>query len=182
MTTDLTTTDSTRGTITKSLPPRLQTSFVLSLQDPDLLNAADDIALLISRRDDLLRRLTEENFGPGLWADLVKTFDRFKKARQQAARGSTSAAERMAQALADLEDIIAKGYHEDILWHELKDVLEQRRKLTAGEIRRRERAEEVITKEQVKTVIGFIISSIQTRVSDKDERMAILADIQNLQL
>lgn len=165
-----------------TIPKRLLKSYLLATNDPDILEATDDIALLIARRDDLLAKLEEGEFGPKLWTELRKTFERFNDARRRAARGSTKAAEQMANELDNLEKLIAKGYHEDLIWQELINVLEQRRRLSSTEIRRRERAEEVITKEQFKALLGYIINSVQMRVSNKDEAMAILADIQNLQL
>ena len=165
-----------------TLPKRLVKSYLLAIEDPDILEATDDIALLIARRDDLLAKLEDGEFGPKLWTELRKTFERFNVARKRAARGSTKAAEQMADELDRLEKLIAKGYHEDLIWQELVAVLEQRRRLSITEMRRRERAEEIITKDQFKTLLGYIINSIQMRVSNKDEAMAILADIQNLQL
>ena len=185
MTTDITTNHLTnpngRGLVVNNLPHRLLQSFQLALVDPDVLEATDDIALLIARRDDLLAKLGEGNFGPGLWDDLRKTFERFKTARRAAAKGSSAAAERMATELRNLEELIARGYHEELIWSELRQVIEQRRKVAATEFRRRERAEEIVSKAQFKTLLGYVVNSIQTRVSDKSEAMAVLADIQNLQ-
>lgn len=167
------------------LPTRLMEIYRLAMDDPDLLNATPDIALLETRIIELKQKLRDDDYGVGLWSKLKDMFLDFKKARRNAAKPGTPgrrATEKMNEILYDMEEVISQGYYYDEhIWDELQKLMVNKNRLRTTEMKRRKEAEELITPDQFKTLFGYVINSINTRITNADERMAVMADIQKLQ-
>jgi hypothetical protein len=159
--------------LSKHLPTRMLEHFQLAIDDPDILAMDEGIALLKSRRNDLITR-AEESASGEMWKDMRKKFQEFTKARK------TQNAEKMADTLYDLEVLIARGHTDYLVWQEILDIEERVRRLASTEMQRRKLAETIITEDQFKTLLGYIVNSIQTRVKDKNLKMDLLADIAKL--
>lgn len=172
--------------LSKHLPTRMMETLHAAIDDPDILNMSEDIGLLEALQVDLLRRLKEEEWGFGLWSDLQKEWSSYDKARRKANTESNpnariAATKRMAEALEGIEKIIAKGaVYDGYLRDELLRIMDSKRKFKEAEKRRRKDAEDVVTREQFRTLLGYIVTSIKERVSDVDERMRVFADLENI--
>lgn len=160
------------GSLSKHLPTRLLDSFFEALDHPDVLNGTDDIALLETRRNELLGRL-DQNLPPAAgWAKIAELFQTYRKKEQLAL---TTQSRPLAQrymgeaqkALGEAEDLIIQGYYADQTWVEIGKIQEQKRKLTETEQRRRKEAEQVISPEQFKTLLVHIIKIIRDETVDK---------------
>lgn len=163
----------------KNLPARLLEYYQDSMNDPELLNFAPSISLLNMRREDLLSRLNKDA-AYTVWEKLRLAYSRFAKARRSG--NKPGAAQEMSDALEEMEELILKGATEGLIWREVLVVEEQLRKARLAEIKRRQIAETVISESQFKELLGFIVMSIQTRVKNEDDRMAVLGDISSLRL
>lgn len=170
-----------------NMPTRLMEQVRLSINDPDLLNLTDDIAIVEAREAELIQRLRDHDYGTGVWDDLVKLLDKFDKSRKKASNPRLSqntresAAMDMNDTYKEIQQLVTNSWLIDQkLWDELHNVQNQKVKLIGVEMKRREKAQEIITAEQFKSLLGYIINSINTRVSDPDVRMAIIADIQKV--
>lgn len=153
--------------LSKSLPTRLFEQYNRSLNDADVLNMTPEIALLEARLTDLLSKVSDQ---PGfeLWNKVKTAYAKFRSASREA---------EVRKALFELDRVITAGYIEASTWAEIKSLIEQLRKLKHTEKERRKDAETIITEHQFRTIMGYIINSIQTRVKDKDTKMALMADI-----
>lgn len=165
----------------KHLPTRLLEQFVLAVDNPNVLDGTEDIALLQTRLQDLLGRIENENWGIGLWDNLLKSFNKFQKAKIDATNtGSTRAVRKMDQHLKEIEKVINRGSYEAKIWQEILSIQERMRRIRDTEMKRRKEAAEIITADQFRTFLGFIMNAITTRVSDEKERGALLNDIEGL--
>lgn len=171
----------------KFLPTRLMEHLRLSLGNPDILNLTTDIALLEARQTELAARLEEKDWGPGVWVDLVKTFEKFDRERRRAANPNLTsnqrktATQKMSEYLKEVEDLILRGYfYDEKVWDEIREIQKSKVQLTKVEMQRRKQAEEIVTVDEFKNLLGYIINSVKTRVSNPDEVMKVLSDIQNL--
>lgn len=165
--------------ITKRMPARMIENYLIAYDDPALLDFTDSISLMRARREDLFDKL-DETPGAAYWVKLKDEFARFQKYQARAARGDTRSAREMAVSINNLEQLIIKGYFETNIWQEILDLEERMRKMRESEIRRREKISNLITPEQFKTMLGYIVNTIKTRVSNADEREQILADLRKM--
>ena len=168
-------------TLSKHLPTRLWESWWSAYTDPDLLDLSREIATLEARQKDLLTRVDKDGSAKR-WKELVDTYKRFLKARNKASTGDARSAAKMQEELQNLEEIIARGHADSEVWSEVYDVIERGKRLKEAERRRRTDAMNIITTDQFKTLLGYIINSIKTRVKDDDVKMAIFADLQRLNM
>lgn len=166
--------------VSKHLPTRLMEQYLLAYEDPDLLNFTDSISLMRTRRTDLIDRL-DETPSHAHWEAVKKEWKTFRMYQGKAARGNQKAAQELVYSQQRLEKLIITGYLESNLWQEILDLEERMRKMKESEIRRREKIANLITPDQFKTLLGYIINSIKTRVKDTDQQMAVLADIQRIE-
>lgn len=156
--------------LSKNLPTRMLEQYLLAIDDPDILNMSEDIALLKARRNDLLGKI-DETPSYEMWRDVQKTYLKF--------RNETSP-QKISKLLSELDRLIVKGQINAGIWKEIYDIEERLRRLSTTERERRKEAEQLITENQFRTMVGYIINAINVRVKDEDQRMALLGDIQRL--
>ncbi len=156
--------------LSRNLPTRMMEWYQASLDNPDILRSDHNIATVEARISELISRL-EEFPSSEVWFDLVKTFKEYKKYRELANP------KKMSEKLFELEALIARGYSDSQSWQEITHLMEVQRKLQQTEMQRRKLAEMTITPQQFQTFLGYIMSSINLRVSNNDEKMALLSDL-----
>lgn len=154
------------------LPTRMMDSYEAHLTDPNILDLTNFLAMLKSRLEDLASR-ADDAVSRKQWGEAKKAMKNLRKANTAA---------KMIDAQNELEKVLAKGYYDSLVWDEINSTLEQLRKLIETESKRREKAATIITEKQFRTLLGYVINSVKTRVSDEDEKMAILSDLQRLNL
>lgn len=166
--------------LSRHIPTRLLESYQLAMDDPDVVNLTEDVALFKARRDDLLRRI-DDTPASQIWNDLQKEFSKYIQYRNDYAKtGKAKSASQANDSLLKVEKIIARGLIESLIWKEINDVEQTIIKLKVEERKRRKEIAEIITPEQFKTLLGYILNSIDTRVQDKDLKMELIGDIQKL--
>lgn len=167
--------------LSRHLPTRMLDHYAATYEDGQILEMTEGIRLLEARKYELLERSEDLNSST-LWKKLNKAMEDFKDARRKAAAsGRASDIQRVNDALYELDSIIADGFYDTVIWNEIRSIEEQLRKLRTAEIRRRKQASEIITEDQFRTMLGFIMNSIQTRVKDDDIKMLILGDLSQLE-
>lgn len=166
--------------LSKHLPTRLLESFELAYEDPETLTFMSSISLMKARRDDLVSRL-DETPGWEVWQAVRKTFQAYRKAERNARNtGSPKALRLMAEKLNELEDLILRGNLDATIWREILDLEEKWGRMKEREHRRLEKIENLITPDQFKTLLRYLIQSVQTHVKDRDAINQILLDIERL--
>lgn len=159
----------------RSLPARMQDGFRASRDDPEILNLSNDIAVLDARLLELLGKADTRESGAA-WerlADLRAAFLAAQRRQDQQA---------MADALADILNLIARGRGDWALWGEVSDLLERRRRLVDSEQKRRVQMQMLVKVEEAGLAMDFLADSVREavleRVGDPDEQRAVLAHFQ----
>ena len=171
------------GAVSENIPVRILAQYQHAINNPDILNMTNGLALLLAREDELLLRLKENDFGIGLWAKLKDLFIQFRASQKEAASGDMKAVKRSLKILGDIEHIIVKGhYYDELIWNELYRIQDEKRKTVALEMARRQKADEVITPEKFKDLLGYILNSVQVNVRNIEDKQAVVNDIRRLLL
>ena len=168
--------------VSTSLPTNLLETYQLALNDANILELTSDIAILESRKQELFRQIRASGVSADLWLDLRSKLEIFNKHRRAAAGGNKRSEKAMATSLREIEEVVAAGYTGAIAWQEVYDVMDRQARLAEKEGRRREKAATIMTEDQVRQLLGYIVNSINTRVTDPDIKMALLADLERLNL
>jgi len=161
------------GKRSKDLPTRLLATYEQSLDDPELLELRDDLALLEARLRDLLGRVDTGESGQA-W----RLADSAYRAMEKALADSDDVA--YAAAFANLGQVIKRGLADYAAWDEVNKLLDQRRRLVESERKRLVEMQAVITTERLMLLITAIAGVVKQHVDDRHKLNAIQNDIQGL--
>lgn len=156
--------------------------YIRRLDSTEAVEHRDEIDLLSARKDDLLSRMAE-NDNPRRWKDASEAFARFDEARQDFDEyGRTSDKIKMDKALKQLGEIILNGYtYEFQAWQQLMGVMDALRRVKDSEIRRRQKAAETISEHQVQSLIGALVTIVNTHVRPED-REKVLGELRRIKI
>jgi hypothetical protein len=155
------------------LPSRLVAHYQAAVHDPELLELRRDIALTEARIIDLLQRVDTGESG-AIWRQVQAAMRRF---RREQAKGNIEA---MQHALGQVDRLITQGAADYAAWHEVGELLEQRRRLVDSETRRLAASHDILTSEQAMVLLAQVVAAIQRHITDKAVLSAIAQDVQAL--
>lgn len=158
------------GTHTDYLPTRMVAAYQAALNDPELLDLNQSIALIDSRVIDLLGRVDTGESGQ-LWKDIGKAYAEL--------RAATDGVERL-KAFAKMDILIDKGLTDYAAWSEVGRLLEDRRKHVETKQKVELQGERAVSANELMTFMGAVLNLIQSTVSSKDERIKIANGIEQL--
>jgi len=161
------------GRYSKAMPERLLARYEAASRDPELLNVRQDIALLDSRISDLLGRV-----------DVPGSGQIFKQARE-AFRGFRDALERNDTEttrihLQTLDRLLTQGAGDYAAWEEIRQNLDQRRKLVDTEMRRQEKMGQIVTAEQLVAFLNSVASIAKRVIRDPEVLSEFTAQVLDL--
>lgn len=157
------------GRYSKVLPQRMREAYTLALDDPQLLEQREQIAILDARLLDLLGRVDTGESG-ALWQKLMQARMDLLAAKQG---GDTVG---QIVALNAILDLIGQGHADYRAWGELQAVLEQRKRLIESERKRLVEMQQMVTSQQAMGLITAIIESVKRNVTDRAALAAIQTD------
>jgi len=163
------------GRYSKYIPTRLTERYELAVTDPELLNLSEEIALVDSRLADVLARV-DSGESTQIWDDLQDERRTFLVAqRRQDQQG-------MADALAEILNLIARGHADWAAWMDVVNLVERRRRLVESEQKRRIAMSLLVKVEDTVEVMRQIADAVQgavlEHVTDGDVRRRVLTDVQ----
>lgn len=161
------------GRRSKVLPRRLMESYQASLADPDRLVLNEELALLDARINDVLVRVDSGESGQ-LWAQLRQTWREYEVARK--ARDPAV----MAQSVTMLGELISRGHADAAAWAELRQLVQERRKLAESERKRLVEAQQVVAVDQALALLGLMVDAVQRHVHDAGTLGAIVEEYARL--
>lgn len=156
------------GRYSKYLPAGLQERYQQSVDDPELLNMRHDIALVDTRLSDLLKR-SEAGESRTLWQQARSANDGIRQAMDNENWPA------METHVRELDRLVGEGLTDHDIWHEISDLLDQRRKLVESEQKRLVAMKQLITSEQAMTLIAALAGIVKRHVTDR----VVLSGIQN---
>lgn len=158
----------------KHLPTRLMEHYIRLTDDPDeILSHAEGIKLLHTRQQDLLTRV-DDTPSYTLWLKAVEAYEALQVAVVSGNAG------RVREKKALLESALKKGFTDALTWREIRDLELDISVLREKELKRREKASTIITEEKFRSIIGYIVNSINVRVVDQDVKMGLIGDLERV--
>lgn len=145
--------------------PKTLSQYIDNIDISEILDLTHDLMTYEGRINQLLASLDDED-RPS-WADARQAFDAFLKARAE------GKAKDMARHLDHLGQIIINGSSADLVWDQIRDETEQRRRLIDTEIKRREKMRDVITAEVAMDHYRRLADAVKKHVKDQDVLKAI---------
>jgi len=161
------------GRYSKDLPTRLAAKYLEAQSDADLLTLRAEIALVDTRTVELLAQVDTGESGR-LWQLTSQTYDSLA----EAIRAKDSA--QMAYCLNELNHLIAAGGKQYMIWREITDNIEQRRKLVESERKHMVALQQTITADRAMLLIAAVVDIVRKNVSDPDTLRAIAFDVGGL--
>jgi hypothetical protein len=161
------------GRYSRHLPTRLAAQYRLAEQDPELTNLTSDIALTDARIVDLLQRVETGEAGM-VWRSAQAALQRFRVAQAK------SDPDKMREHLDVLQGLIEHGASDYAAWHEIGELIEQRRKLCESEAKRLAALEQYITAEKAMALLETVVNIIRRHVHDRQALEKIAFDVGQL--
>jgi hypothetical protein len=161
------------GRYSMVLPSRLLARYRDAEEDTELTSLRSELALVDARLADLLSHVDTGESGARWWA-LMKAHRAFKRAK------ASGEVPRMQEALAALEMHLEAGGRDYDAWHDVQELIEQRRKLAESETRRLVTLQQMISAEQAMLLMGVIVDIIGRHITDREALSNIVTDLQRL--
>jgi hypothetical protein len=163
------------GRYSKYLPERLAGRYAEAMADVKLLELKSEVALIDVRLGELLTHL-DSGLSLQHWKDAQAAHSDV----MAAIRAKNSAA--MLTALGALGTALDAGMGDYLVWAEILDTTEARRKLVESEHKRLVAMQQMITAEQAMVLLAVITDTVRKHVSDPSTLSAISADLRAITL
>ena len=131
-----------------------------------------DIALVDSRLSELLEHI-ETGEAVSAWVSLQETYAQFVLARQE---GNGQADE----LVTELGNLIERGASEQVVWREIGETIDRRKRLVESERKRLVEMNQMITSERAMILLSAVVSIIKRNVDDRKVLASISAEIGKL--
>jgi hypothetical protein len=161
------------GRYSKYLPDRLLGRYQEALADPELLSLRDDVALVDGRLTELFEQL-DTGRSEALWEELQEAYRELTRAI------GTQDTTRLRAQLTRLGDLLDQGASDHVLWQEIVELQEHKRRLGESERDRLVKMQQMITVERTMALLAAVASEIKRHVSDPNVLAAISAGIRGL--
>jgi hypothetical protein len=161
------------GRYSKFLPTRLAAEYERAAQDPELRALRHELAVVDARINDLLGRVDTGEAGR-LWCHARAAWRRLKRA-QVIGRPPLQ-----ARAAVELDGILEQAVGDDAAWHEILQLIEQRRKLVESEAKRLAAMQQMMPKEQAMLWLATVVAIHKRHITDPETLQKISLDLSAL--
>lgn len=158
------------GRYAEFLPDGLRDRYRAALADPALLELRDEISLLDGRLGELLARVERGESGE-LWRLLGASVDAFAEA---SARQDGAA---MRAILLDQRRIIERGRADEAAWREVRNVIQDRRRLVESERKRLVETQQMLSVEQAMSLVAAVTEAVRSHVTDPHTLSAVAEEL-----
>ena len=168
------------GRLSKYIPPKLSEAYAEAYADKQLLEIRSDVALLDTRRNELVQRIDTGESG-SLWRKLREAWEELQSAQTDAKTAASEdnhealarARERSASALTAIGRAIVAGSSNEFTWDEVTTYTERLVSMKEAELTRLRQLNQVITIEQMVGLVGLMHQAILQVVSDRHQQIEI---------
>jgi len=154
----------------KALPKALLENYEASLRDEARIELAHEMGLIDTRLHQIVERL-ETGEGGALWQRLQQVWKDYQRAK-----GSEDDALDEVALLAEMGDLIERGEDDALVWAEITNLIERRRRLAESERKRLADLQQYVTADQALALYRTVLDSVRRNVGDRDALAAITAD------
>lgn len=152
------------------VPKRLVERYEAALNDRQALSMRAELALIDARLADMLARVDSGESG-SLWKSLRETWRTLERAQRQ------QDAEKVAESLVRVGELIRRGYTDSVAWREVGDLIERRRRLAESERKRELEAKEIMRIDEGLALVSLLMDAVKRHVSDPRTLAAIAAEL-----
>lgn len=161
------------GRYSKVMPARMLERYRESLNDPDSMTFAEDVAILDARLAELLSRVdTAES--RRAWKDLENLFDLLQHAYRKGDKAS------QATYLDKIQRVIGSKRIDNSAWDEIHDLMAGKRKAVQAENQRLLDEKRLISLDQAMLLVQGVIEAVRLHISDRRTLSAIQASLDKL--
>jgi hypothetical protein len=160
------------GRYSRDLPERLAERFADALADKATLVQRAELAVVDVRISDLLGQV-DDGGGRLAWKSVTSTFAAIRAAR------AANDAPGLAAALAAHEEAIAFGSRDSAIWAEIRETIDDRRKLVDSETRRLMAAATTLTAAEAAALMHALREAVRVALDQHDvpDRGRVLASV-----
>lgn len=158
------------GRYSKMIPPRLLERYNTAQRDANLLSMREEISLLDARLGDVLARV-DTGEGGVLW----QSARNFMRSYRKAVRANDP--DTAKEAMIGLEETLTKGLADYATWNDVRNLIQERRKLVESERKRMIELQQTITSEQAMAFVAAVVSSVKRNVTDPNVLELVSRDI-----
>lgn len=163
------------GRFSKILPKGIRKRYEAALNDPGLLSAREEIAMLTARVEEIAGRLTSGETAE-LWREIRRAHAEMESAL--ASRPPDQAA--LRSAMARIKECVTKGATEQAVWDELQEAIERKSKVSAREHKMMVDQQQMLTTEESLTFVMSVMASVRRHVHDRNTLRSIGDDLSGL--
>lgn len=149
------------GRYSKYLPANMLQRVKEAGNDPDLLSLREEITLIDARLMQLLERV-EDGGGTTNWQTLNRTWRALLNAQRQRVPDE----DQIAELARTMNDIIGRGLHDAMVWIDIQNTIESRRRLIMTESKRLVDMRQMITAERAINFAISLAAVIRERLTD----------------
>jgi len=161
------------------LPTQIGRLYEESLVNPDLLEMASHIALLEARMHEILGDSTVDHVVPR-WRDMASAVAALTAAVNDSKAGGEVDIEAILEASKHLNETVVSGVVWDSTWEQVTTLMDQIRKLTDTEVRRKRELNQMIPVERVIVLMTAVGDAIKRCVTNPDEVVKVQREINRL--
>ena len=161
------------GRYSREMPTRLADRFHQAENDPTLLSARSDVALLYVRISELISQLHTGESG-SIWAGLRTAY----AAVEEAIADRDLAG--LIEGFQEMGNFIKAGSKEEATWHELAKAIQDKTRVAEREHRRLRDMHQMITAEQAQLLFHAVVGAIEKHIADRAVRAAIGVELEQL--
>lgn len=161
------------GRYSRYLPEKLLERYHESQTDRELLALREEVSLLDSRLADLITRIDTGESG-ALWGKAKALMTQYDEALMM---GDTAMMQAKIQAIRALID---RGIGDYAVWAEIREIIDDRRKLVESERKRLIDMQQMIRAEDATLLVMRIIDIIKTNVTVKTDRARVTKELLEL--
>jgi hypothetical protein len=155
------------------LPTRLAADYERAAHDPELCALRHELAVVDARINDLLGRVDTGEAGR-LWHHARAAWQTLKRAQ---AEGRPPL---QARAALELDGLLEQAVGDHAAWHEIIQLIEQRRKLVESEAKRLVAMQQMMTTEQAMLLLGTVVAILKRHITDRETLQQISLDLSAL--
>ena len=152
-----------RHSLYAQLPDSMREGFEIVRNNPDLMNLDDDIAVVVTRANQLMEQL-DTNGSRETWNSLRSEYDALLEAMRS---GNT---DDLRRHIETIDGLIKSGTNDASTWDEIMVTLEQRRKHVETNRRQYEMLGEFVHRDTVIAIMSKIMATIFNEVQDNRVR------------
>lgn len=158
------------GRHSKYLPADLDRLYLEALHNPQLIEMGDHIALLEARMQQVLALAVEGAPAPK-WKDMADTFGEVETALLSGKIAD------VVPALERFHKILENGMKWDTTWNQVIGIMEQLRKMTDTEVKRRKELNQFVPVERVVALMAALGTAVKRHVTDPDQIAAVYREL-----